>query len=117
MQNCDILNDKEGSSYPKRTVLQHHRKLNTTDILLPRRASYMTGESFALPPGVIFSPTNGSTFNFDENRFLVRTTPSDGAVRKVVPTPSPAQVLYKWNYPTLEGHEGARRMYDSMRSE
>ncbi|CAN8067637.1 unnamed protein product [Agarophyton chilense] len=59
---------------------------------------------------------NGITL-FDINRYgvLIRHSPLDGALQKVVPRSLVPCVLYLSHYPRLEGHPGGTRMYNTLR--
>lgn len=53
-------------------------------------------------------------FNIDNDGVLVRESPLDGALRRVVCTSLCSCPLHIWYYSVLAGHPGIRRMYDSM---
>lgn len=56
----------------------------------------------------------GSSFTYDQDGFLVRQSPIDGAVQRVVTVSLRNRLLYLAHYPLLVGHPGGRRMYIAM---
>ena len=58
-----------------------------------------------------------SKFNIDRYGFLVRNSPLDGTLQRVVPTQLRPRVLYLAHHPRLGGHPGATSMYYTLRGE
>ena len=56
-----------------------------------------------------------SNFDYDRYGFLVRRSPLDGALQRVVPKSLQARVLHAAHYPRLAGHPGGTRMYLTLR--
>ena len=61
--------------------------------------------------------TPNSKFDIDRYGFLVRKSPLDGTLQRVVPTRLRPRVLYLAHHPRLAGHPGATRMYYTLRRE
>ena len=61
--------------------------------------------------------TPNSKFDIDRYKFLVRKSPLDGTLQRVVLTRLRPQVLYLAHHPRLAGHPGATRMYYTLRRE
>ena len=59
----------------------------------------------------------GSQFVYDREGYLSRVSKVDGALQRVVPRSLRIRLLYLAHYPRLQGHPGARRMYDSLRQD
>ena len=61
--------------------------------------------------------TPSSKFDIDRYGFLVRKSPLDGTLQRVVPTRLRPWVLYLAHHPRLAGHPGAMCMYYTLRRE
>lgn len=59
----------------------------------------------------------GLKYNHHRNRFLTRVASIDEAVQKVDPTSRRARLLFQTQFATLAGHQGERRVCDTMRGE
>lgn len=92
-----------------------HRMRQTPDYLaqfihkLAKNSNYCPASSRVGPPG---SPSHNN-----RSSFSVRTAPIAGAVQKGVHRSEHPCLLCHSYYPTLAGHQGERRMYDSMQRE
>ncbi|CDF38306.1 unnamed protein product [Chondrus crispus] len=58
-----------------------------------------------------------SKFDVDRYGFLVRKSPLDGTLQRVVPNRLRPRVLYLAHHPRLAGHPGGTRMYYTLRRE
>ena len=58
--------------------------------------------------------TPNSKFDIDRYGFLVRKSPLDGTLQRVVPTRLRPRVLYVAHHPRLAGHPGATHMYYTL---
>ena len=58
-----------------------------------------------------------SDYDVDRYGFLVRKSPLDGTLQRVVPKRLRAKVLYLAHHPRLAGHPGGTRMYYTLRRE
>ena len=61
--------------------------------------------------------TPTSKFDIDRYGFLVRNSPLDRTLQRVVPTRLRSRVLYLAHHPRLQGHLGTTRMYYTLRRE
>ena len=61
--------------------------------------------------------TPSSKFDIDRYGFLVRKSPLDGTLQRVVPTQLRPRVLYLAHHPRLAGPPGATPMYYTLRRE
>ena len=59
----------------------------------------------------------GSKYDVDRYGFLVRRSPLDGTLQRVVPKRLRAKVLYLAHHPRLAEHPGETRMYYTLRGE
>ena len=58
-----------------------------------------------------------SQYDVDRRGLLVRQSRIDGALQKLVPVSLRARVLHLAHHPLTAGHPGARRMYDTLRTQ
>lgn len=54
-------------------------------------------------------------FSDDKDGFLVRSSPTDSRVQRLVTAKLRERMFHLSHYPTLAGHLGSRKMYDTMR--
>lgn len=57
------------------------------------------------------------TFHVDHNEILVRPSKIDGCLQKVVPVSLRERILHAVSYLPIVGHQGERRMSDTMGNE
>lgn len=121
MQDYGELTDREGFEIPPiplvhaiaaLTYTKHYKRRITAQMFVQEQAKdsycHQAWPTFGLP---------GWTFNYNRNGFLIYTAPMDRWVQKAVPTSLKSRLSYHSHYPTLDGHPGERRMYESTRGE
>lgn len=118
MEDYALKREKGLLDYLQHTLLPYQRKPTRQ---MPEYCAWFytqTGEGYVLSPSVIDSwTTRRSTFNYDINAILVRTSPIDGAGKKILPTSLQSHLYYHSHYPTMAGHLGEKGMHDSMQRE
>lgn len=108
---CDQITPLSGSGTKSIEVVapMEQESVITTEEFLKEEATdencSRMGESVKLPR---------STFKYDQDGSLFRTSTADGAVQRVAPASIRNRLLHLAHYRILAGHPGGRTMYDTM---
>lgn len=92
---------------------KHDKSPITAQELFHTRAGEISNCSQASPTLWLL----GLTLYQDRKHFVARNPPIDEAVQKCFPTSQQIRLLFYLLYPTMAGHPGKRRMYNSLRRE